>query len=148
MISTKNFESEERFVKTFAKLFVSSFVHEDVEDIEKLAIPVSDFIQKEENDSLDELFAVLSEVCANASRPIVLLIDEVDQASNHQVFIDFLALLRGYYLNRENKPAFHYCLLIKSGIQGYNYRYRCIRTGRLFLKMQERKQQDCGQRDV
>ena len=52
MISTKNFESEERFAKTFAKFFVSSFAHEDVEDIEKLAIPVSDFIRKEDNDSI------------------------------------------------------------------------------------------------
>lgn len=111
MISTKNFENEVRFSKTFAKMFISSFGHTDVEDLKKLLLPVSDFIRTEENDSLDQLFACISEVCAKASKPIVLLIDEVDQASNHQVFIDFLALLRGYYLNRENMSAFHSVIL-------------------------------------
>ena len=31
-------------------------------------------------------------------KPVVMMIDEVDSASNNQVFIDFLAQLRGYYL--------------------------------------------------
>ena len=57
------------------------------------------------------MFACLSEVCSKASKPVILLIDEVDQASNYPVFIDFLALLRGYYLNRENHAAFHSVVL-------------------------------------
>lgn len=40
-------------------------------------------------------------------RPVVLMIDEVDSAANNQVFLDFLSLLRRYYLNREKLPAFH-----------------------------------------
>lgn len=39
------------------------------------------------------------------------MIDEVDSAANNQVFIDFLAMLRGYYLHREDKPAFHSVIL-------------------------------------
>lgn len=39
------------------------------------------------------------------------MIDEVDSASNNQVFIDFLAQLRGYYLNREKRPIFHSVIL-------------------------------------
>lgn len=34
------------------------------------------------------------------------MIDEVDSATNNQVFLDFLAQMRGYYLNREEMPAF------------------------------------------
>ena len=34
------------------------------------------------------------------------MIDEVDSASNNQVFLDFLAQLRGYYINRDRKPTF------------------------------------------
>ncbi|MCI8692942.1 MAG: hypothetical protein HFH91_09430, partial [Lachnospiraceae bacterium] len=37
--------------------------------------------------------------------------DEVDSASNNQVFLDFLALLRGYYLQREDFPTFHSVIL-------------------------------------
>ncbi len=58
-----------------------------------------------------EMFDRLSLVCERAPGPIVLMIDEVDSASNYQVFLDFLALLRGYYLDRENKPIFHSVIL-------------------------------------
>lgn len=53
------------------------------------------------------LFARLSRICETCEKPIVLMIDEADSASNNQVFIDFLSQLRGYYLNRENNPIFH-----------------------------------------
>lgn len=41
----------------------------------------------------------------------MLIIDEVDSASNNQVFIDFLAQLRGYYLKRDKIPVFHSVIL-------------------------------------
>lgn len=37
-----------------------------------------------------ELFEYLSDICKNASKPVALMIDEVDSASNNQVFLDFL----------------------------------------------------------
>lgn len=46
-----------------------------------------------------------------ASQPVVLMIDEVDSASNNQGFIDFLAMLRGYYLKLEDIPTFHSVIL-------------------------------------
>ena len=39
------------------------------------------------------------------------MIDEVDSASNNQVFVDFLAQLRGYYLARDDMPIFHSVIL-------------------------------------
>lgn len=39
------------------------------------------------------------------------MIDEVDSATNYHVFLDFLAMLRGYFLNRDNRPAFHSVIL-------------------------------------
>ncbi|MBP1591220.1 MAG: 9-O-acetyl-N-acetylneuraminate esterase, partial [Oscillospiraceae bacterium] len=45
--------------------------------------------------------------------PVVLMIDEVDSASNNQVFLDFLAQLRDGYISRNTKgiPAFHSVIL-------------------------------------
>jgi len=40
-----------------------------------------------------------------------LMIDEVDSASNNKVFVEFLALLRKYYLNRDETPIFHSVIL-------------------------------------
>ena len=111
MLSTKNFEDEAMFSKAFARMFITSLSNTRTEEIGELLKQVSDLIQKEPELSLDELFHCLSRVCSRASRPVVLLIDEVDHASNHQVFIDFLAMLRGYYLNRENIAIFHSVIL-------------------------------------
>jgi AAA-like domain/PD-(D/E)XK nuclease superfamily len=42
---------------------------------------------------------------------IVVLIDEVDQSSNNDVFIKFLALLRNKFLTRDEIPTFHSVVL-------------------------------------
>ena len=56
--------------------------------------------------SLKELFEQLSDLCAAAEKKIVLMIDEVDSASNNQVFLDFLAQLRAQYIERDIQPTF------------------------------------------
>ncbi len=61
--------------------------------------------------TLFSLFKVLSRWCRVSEKGIVLLIDEVDSAANNQVFLDFLAQLRGYYINRDRKPAFQSVIL-------------------------------------
>lgn len=50
-------------------------------------------------------------MCRQSFRPVVLMVNEVDSASNNQVFIDFLAQLRGYYLARNVSPIFHSVIL-------------------------------------
>ena len=60
---------------------------------------------------LRRLFRSLSRICADAPRPLVLIIDEVDSAANNQVFLDFLSQLRGYYLTRSRTPVFQSVIL-------------------------------------
>ena len=50
---------------------------------------------------MDELFRIFMRWFKESERPIVLIIDEVDSATNNQVFLDFLAQLRSLYLKRE-----------------------------------------------
>ena len=76
-----------------------------------LQIMLSDFKNSNSNIVLDDLFEFLSSMCESSPRPIILMIDEVDSASNNQVFIDFLAQLRAYYLDREETPTFHSVIL-------------------------------------
>lgn len=75
---------------------------------------------------LADLFACLSQWCAEADRPIVLMIDEVDSASNNQVFLDFLAQLRRYYLNRSERPTFQSVIL--AGVHDVRNLRQKIRT--------------------
>ena len=49
--------------------------------------------------------------CTLSEKKIVLLIDEVDTATNNQVFLDFLAQLRAYYLERRKIKVFQSVIL-------------------------------------
>ena len=59
------------------------------------------------------LFEVIEDWCAISEKKLVLIIDEVDSATNNQVFLDFLARLRDAYLSRnlDGDPAFQSVIL-------------------------------------
>jgi hypothetical protein len=114
-MSNAKFQSENTFSIALAKSFLR--IYDDVcndytddlsEKINELKIEISN--NKEEVD-LVELFLYLSEICRTSVKPIVLIVDEVDSATNNQVFLDFLAQLRGYYLDRDNTPIFQSVIL-------------------------------------
>lgn len=106
-VSTSEFATENSFVKAFARLLWNRYHREMPSGIEEQV--------KQMKLSLDyveaDLFAVLSEWCEMSSKPIVLMIDEVDSASNNQVFLDFLAQLRRYYLEHTEYPTFQSVIL-------------------------------------
>lgn len=103
---TGDFEDTSSFSQAFAEIFVEAFREAEAGENEDVIEPVKNFAAEKESKSMRRMFNCLSKVCETASKPLVLLIDEVDSASNNQVFIDFLALLRKYYLNRNVKSAF------------------------------------------
>lgn len=114
MLGNAKFETEHIFAGAFAN-YLQRTVENPVAPIEGLENPIIGQMVKEAREdemfSLDELFASLSRLCYTAKKPIVLLIDEVDSAANHQVFLDFLAQLRAYYLKREELPIFQSVIL-------------------------------------
>lgn len=108
-LSTANFMNEH----TFAVAFITQIeeICADKGGVDKEAFRSLVAIKEDEEAVMDKLFFCLSRLCKTAEKPIVLLIDEVDSASNNQVFLDFLAVLRGYYLDRKNSPIFHSVVL-------------------------------------
>lgn len=113
MLSNADFADEETFVYSFADIFLEAIREENTENV----ISVHD-VQELKNalengkiKGLRNLFVFLSRLCASAEKPVVLIIDEVDSATNNQVFLDFLAQLRGYYLARKVKATFKSVIL-------------------------------------
>jgi len=112
-ISTADFADEESFVRTLSLLIIRK--------ASKMTLPseiidtFNDFANREANKArLGELFLLFSKWCEVSPGPIVFIIDEVDSASNNQVFLDFLAQLRLQYLEREDdedNPAFQSVIL-------------------------------------
>ena len=110
-LSNTSFSTEEKFVRDFCKLIIAK---KDA----GLTLPasieerISDF-SVQENKRLLDLFEVLADWCMEFPKKLVLIIDEVDSATNNQIFLDFLAQLRDGYIAREadSSPAFQSVIL-------------------------------------
>lgn len=74
--------------------------------IEKCDLLQQIVLEQPKTFTLFELFGYLSAICEASEQPIILMIDEVDSASNYRVFLDFLSQLRADYLDRINNATF------------------------------------------
>ena len=94
------FENEWKFCYAFAAAFASEInrilpeTAEGRQQLEELSIQ-----KKDGNFNLMRMFEILWQFCGSLDKPVVLMIDEVDSASNNQVFLDFLSQLRNGYLD-------------------------------------------------
>ncbi|MDO5407477.1 MAG: AAA-like domain-containing protein [Eubacteriales bacterium] len=113
-LSTAQFGDEAIFSRSFVELMmktVNNTKNRIVGFSEALLKDMEEAAQKGNITNLGQLFHYLSDLCDTAEKPVVLMIDEVDSASNNQVFLDFLAQLRGYYLDRDETSTFHSVIL-------------------------------------
>lgn len=111
LMASEDFLDEAVFSQAFARKLSMKLRHLNAEDKNILQDLLLEFKNNTSGGRLAELFECLSCMCEKSSRPVVLMIDEIDSASNNQVFVDFLAQLRGYYLEREESPIFHSVIL-------------------------------------
>ncbi len=110
-MSASDFKDEASFVMAFAREI--SAVTGRMGDVpEKIRERLDEFAEGNvKHTVLSVLFRCLNQWCAESEKRIVLIIDEVDSASNNQVFLDFLALLRVNYIDRDEIPTFHSVIL-------------------------------------
>lgn len=107
-MSYANFESEGAFVTAFAGEVLDRAGNLPSEIEKKLET----FAEGNAgNLTLLALFRVLNRWCEEAGKGVVLMIDEVDSATNNQVFLDFLAQLRGCYVDRDVRETFQSVIL-------------------------------------
>jgi len=115
-MSTADFASESDFVNGLAREVyrvirrMTGIPNESFQEIKRLA-GIEQNEQPGRAFKLGDLFFCFSDWCEFSDKPLVLIIDEVDTASNNQVFLDFLAQLRAYYLDRDTMPTFQSVIL-------------------------------------
>ena len=91
-IGNASFSTEEKFVKAFCRQLRKKAVKINIPDtiLENIIEIIS---RKEDQAVLDELFDIVTRWCDVSDKPVVMIIDEVDSATNNQVFLDILAQL-------------------------------------------------------
>lgn len=114
-MSDAKFRTENTFSMAFARAFENSFRIAENETKQDYPDALKEFSEERkeagEHFELVELFQAISNLCAAIPKKMVLMIDEVDSATNNQVFLDFLAQLRGYYINRSRFATFQSVIL-------------------------------------
>jgi len=114
----------------------SKFCHEFlqlIQDALEMSGEDQSEVSKWKNDAVDS-FASLSrhimKICQQSQNQYVLMIDEVDNASNHFVFVDFLSMLRKKFLARKNKKDFTFHSVILAGVYDIrNIKLRMMQAG-------------------
>lgn len=115
-IGQSGFETEEKFVQELSRLIWNR------RKIDKgLSCELLDILNEWKNAEkptvrLGQLFDLLFDWCEHCESAIVLIIDEVDSATNNQVFLDFLAQLRDGYLSRERDGIKTFQSVILAGV--------------------------------
>ena len=112
-MSTVVFQDEITFAKAFLKDFLKVIRNENMKicGLPQQVLAEVELHGAKQNYNLRELFEDLSELCNKAEKKLVLVIDEVDSASNNNVFLDFLSQLRDMYNTRRVKPTFQSVIL-------------------------------------
>lgn len=114
-LDAAKFENGNMFSLAFASYFIRLLRRECADRTDEMEEQLNELweivCKSHRTFTLFDLFGYLSQICGAAEQPIVMLIDEVDSAANNQVFLDFLAQLRGYYIDRDEMPIFQSVIL-------------------------------------
>ena len=103
----KSFETEGLFVKGFCRSISDKNKYMGMGLPESVITKMNDLISADSDDLvLNDLFELLNYWCAISTTPMIMIIDEVDSATNNQVFLDFLAGLRLNYLTKEKNSMY------------------------------------------
>jgi len=121
-LGSKGFETEENFCLNFMELIKDSLYSVNISDEYK-----ESWINRGAND-FPNLSRHIRNMCKD--KKVVLMIDEVDKASNNQVFLDFLSMLRSKYLARKNGKDYTFHSVILAGVYDIkNIKLKMIKEG-------------------
>ena len=109
-IGDESFKSIPEFVNTFCSLMVRYL--QEVGEKETL----KNVFDNHDLASFEELSNVITEFCRTSSKPVVLLIDEVDKSSDNQLFLNFLGMLRNKYLERNEGLGATFHSVVLAGV--------------------------------
>ena len=108
-IGDKAYQDEYSFCRLFCGLLYDAIFYKEVIGVSKEIENVCKQMSEDRNHSVDfrELSNFITKVCQQAEKSVILIIDEVDQASDQKIFLDFLGMLRAKYLKRNSRSTFN-----------------------------------------
>lgn len=109
-VGDEAFTTEHNFCNMFINQIIKSFRFTNVPEYKKLKA------MKINLNKLDELSDFITEYIEESNKEVILIIDEVDKASNNQLFLSFLGVLRTKYLQAAEKRDLTFKSVILAGV--------------------------------
>ena len=123
-----SFENGSIFTQALSQLMIDEYEFGGAEIPQNYIDAFEELCQKETAKvRMADIFRIYKRWCRDSDKPIVLMIDEVDSATNNQVFLDFLALLREGFLARTSKGVPTFRSVILAGVTDIKSLKRKIR---------------------
>jgi len=130
-LGSSSFEHEAIFCKKFLEN-IDLYLERTSKSKDKLISWKNDNVT-----DFDLLSRHITEMCQH--KKVVLMIDEVDRASNYRVFLDFLGMLRNKFILRNVGEDFTFQSVILAGVYDIkNIKFRMIQEGKYTLTTGER----------
>jgi len=105
-VTDADFRNEAEFTKGLSQMLCDTRDSMDIPLPDKYYNLLQNLAERTDNVKLGDIFRIFDRWCKDNLKPIVLMIDEVDTATNNQVFLDFLGKLRSNYLKKEKRPTY------------------------------------------
>lgn len=124
-----SFENGSIFTQALSQLMIDEYEFGGIE-IPQIYIDAFEEICQRETARvrMADIFRVFKRWCRDSKLPIVLIVDEVDSATNNQVFLDFLAQLREGFIARTAKGVPTFRSVILAGVTDIKSLKRKIRS--------------------
>ena len=121
-LGDESFSTEEKFCQTFLKEIKQQLRFSGVSQEERESWFNKDVIR------FDLLSDHITDLCEG--KKVVLMIDEVDRASNHRVFLNFLGILRTKFQARSKRKDFTFHSVILAGVYDIkNIKLKMVQEG-------------------
>lgn len=100
------FSSIERACSVVIRAMYNTTIWSDQSNLTEECLSLLKEASKEKTIDVEDFKVLIGMLCQKNSRPIVLIIDEVDKAGNYPAFVHLLSILRDLYLQRDRRPTF------------------------------------------
>lgn len=110
-MGSASFSDEYQFCRTFLRLMKTQMDYGMTVGISESVYGEMEGYMGQVDFGFPMLKDFITHMCTEADRAVVLIVDEVDQASNNQIFLDFLSILRSMYLKRRYIKTFQSVIL-------------------------------------
>lgn len=112
-IGDKAYQDEDNFCRLFCGLLYDAIYYNEVTGLSEEIEAACKQISEDRSKAVDfrEVSNFITRMCQETKKPVILIIDEVDQASDRKIFLDFLGMLRAKYLKRNSRPTFGSAIL-------------------------------------